>query len=151
MDSGYYAACAGLAAQTDALELVAHNLANLSTTGYRGEQATFHSLLAGGAVVPANPLNAAVNDYGVLGDSRLDLDAGSMVPTGNPLDLAVAGSGFFVVQSPHGLVYTRNGSFHVTPAGQIVTAQGDAVMGQQGPIVLPQWCRGSQQRRNCFG
>jgi flagellar basal-body rod protein FlgF len=137
MDSGYYAACAGLAAQTEALELVAHNLANLSTTGYRGEQATFHSLLAGGAVVSANPLNAAVNDYGVLGGSRLDLNAGSMVPTGNPLDLAVAGSGFFVVQSPHGLVYTRNGSFHVTPAGQIVTAQGDAVMGQQGPIALP--------------
>jgi flagellar basal-body rod protein FlgF len=137
MDSGYYAACAGLAAQTDALELVAHNLANLSTVGYRGEQATFHSLLAGGAIVSANPLNAAVNDYGVLGGSRLDLNAGSMVSTGNPLDLAVAGPGFFVVQSPQGLVYTRNGGFHVAPTGQIVTAQGDAVMGQQGPIILP--------------
>jgi flagellar basal-body rod protein FlgF len=137
MDSGYYAACAGLAAQTDALELVAHNLANLNTVGYRGEQATFHSLLAGGAIVAANPLNAAVNDYGVLGGSRLDLNAGSLVSSGNPLDLAIAGSGFFVVQSPQGLVYTRNGGFHVTPAGQIVTAQGDAVMGQQGPIILP--------------
>jgi len=137
MDSGYYAACAGLAAQTDALELVAHNLANLSTVGYRGEQSTFHSLLAGGAIVSANPLNAAVNDYGVLGGSRLDLSPGSLVSTGNPLDLAVAGSGFFVVQSPQGLVYTRNGSLHATPTGQIVTAQGDAVMGQQGPIILP--------------
>jgi flagellar basal-body rod protein FlgF len=137
MDSGYYAACAGLAAQTDALELVAHNLANLSTTGYRGEQMTFHSLLAGGPTVSANPLNAAVNDYGVLGGSRLDLSVGSMVSTGNPLDLAVAGPGFFVVQSPQGLVYTRNGDFHLTSTGELVTAQGDPVMGQQGPIFLP--------------
>jgi flagellar basal-body rod protein FlgF len=137
MDSGYYAACAGLAAQTDALEFVAHNLANLSTVGYRGEQATFHSLLAGGSTVSSNPLNAAVNDYGVLGGSRLDLNAGSLVTTGNPLDLAIGGSGFFVVQSPQGLVYTRNGGFHLTPTGQLVTAQGDAVLGQQGPIVLP--------------
>jgi flagellar basal-body rod protein FlgF len=137
MDSGYYAACAGLAAQTDALELVAHNLANLSTVGYRGEQATFHSLMAGGTAVSANSLNAAVNDYGVLGGSRLDLNPGSMVPTGNALDLAVAGSGFFVVQAPQGVVYTRNGSFHVTPSGQLVTEQGDAVLGQQGPITLP--------------
>ena len=135
MDSGYYAACAGLAAQTDALELVAHNLANLSTTGYRGEQATFRSLLAGGNA--ANPLNAAANDYGVLGGSRIDRSAGGLAPTGNPLDVAIAGSGFFVVETAGGLAYTRNGSFHLTPAGQLVTADGNAVLGQQGPIVLP--------------
>ena len=146
MDSGYYAACAGLAAQTQALELVAHNLANLSTVGYRGEEATFHSLLAGGSVVSSNPLNTAVNDYGVLGGSRLDLNAGSLVSTGNPLDLAIAGSGFFVVQSAQGLVYTRNGSFHVTLAGQLVTAQGDAVWGQQGPIILPNSAPGYAER-----
>ena len=70
MDSGYYAACAGFAAQTQALELVAHNLANLGTAGYRGQQATFRSLLAGGTAVNANPLNIALNDYGVLGGSR---------------------------------------------------------------------------------
>jgi flagellar basal-body rod protein FlgF len=137
MDSGYYAACAGLAAQTDALELVAHNLANLSTVGYRGEQATFHSLLAGGSVVSSNALNAAVNDYGVLGGSRVDLSAGSLAATGNPLDLAIAGPGFFVVQTATGPVYTRNGSFHATPTGQLVTLQGDAVLGQQGAIVVP--------------
>lgn len=137
MDSGYYAACAGLAAQTEALEFVAHNLANLSTTGYRGEQATFHSLLAGGSAVSSNPLNAAVNDYGVVGGRRLDLTSGSLVSTGSPLDLSVAGSGFFVVQSAQGLAYTRNGSFHVTSAGQLVTTEGNAVLGQQGPIILP--------------
>ena len=138
MDSGYYAAAAGLAAQTQALELVAHNLANLSTTGYRGEQTTFRSLLAGDAArVSANPLNASVNNYGVLSGSRLDLSSGSLTPTGNPLDAAVAGSGFFAVQSAQGVLYTRDGSFHLTPARQLVTSEGNAALGEQGPVTLP--------------
>lgn len=137
MDSGFYAACAGLAAQLQALELVANNLANLGTAGYRGQAATFRSLLSGGSAAASSPLNAAINDFGVLGDARLDLTSGALVATGNPLDLAIAGGGFFVVQSPIGLVYTRNGGFHTTPAGQLVTAQGDAVLGLQGPITLP--------------
>jgi len=137
MDSGYYAACAGFAAQTQALELVANNLANLGTAGYRGQEATFRSLLAGAGTVAWNPLNAAVNDFGVLGGSRIDRASGSLAATGNPLDLAVAGNGFFVVQSAQGAVYTRNGSFHATPTGQLVTGQGDAVLGEQGPITLP--------------
>jgi flagellar basal-body rod protein FlgF len=137
MDSGYYAASAGLAAQEQALDLVAHNLANLSTTGYRAQQTTFRSLLAGDAGVSANPLNAAVNNFGVLSGSRLDLTSGSFTPTGNPLDAAIAGSGFFSVQSSDGVLYTRDGSFHVTGAGQLVTSEGNAVLGQQGPITLP--------------
>jgi flagellar basal-body rod protein FlgF len=137
MDSGYYAACSGLAAQTQALELVANNLANLATAGYRGQQATFRSLLAGRGSVGWNPLNTAVNDFGVLGGSRVDPSSGSLTATGNSLDLAVAGKGFFVVQSAAGLVYTRNGGFHRTPSGELVTAQGDAVLGEQGPITLP--------------
>jgi flagellar basal-body rod protein FlgF/flagellar basal-body rod protein FlgG len=142
MDSGYYAAAAGLAAQTQALELVAHNLANLSTTGYRGEQTTFRSLLAGrgsagSGAVSANALNAAVNNFGVLSGSRLDLTPGSLAPTGNPLDVGVAGSGFLAVQSAQGILYTRDGSLHLTPAGQLVTSQGNAVLGAQGPVTLP--------------
>jgi flagellar basal-body rod protein FlgF len=137
MDSGYYAACAGLAAQTQALELVAHNLANLSTTGYRGQQTTFRSLLAGRGAVSTNPLNIAVNNYGVLSGSRLDLTSGSLAPTGNPLDAGVAGNGFFTVQSAQGILYTRDGSFHLTPTGQLVTSQGNAVLGAQGPVTLP--------------
>jgi flagellar basal-body rod protein FlgF len=136
MDSGYYAACAGLAAQTEALELVAHNLANLSTAGYRGQQATFRSLLAGGGVA-SNPLNAAVNNFAFLSGSRTDLTSASLTSTGNPLDLGIAGAGFFAVQSPSGVVYTRDGGFHLTASGQLVTAQGAGVLGEQGPITLP--------------
>lgn len=137
MDSGYYAACAGLAAQSQALELVAHNLANLGTTGYRGQQATFRSLLIGSTAVAWNPLNAAVNDYGVLGGSRIDLTPGSLAATGNPLDLGIAGRGFFAVQSGTEVLYTRNGSFHLTPDGQLVTAEGGKVLSEQGPVILP--------------
>jgi flagellar basal-body rod protein FlgF len=137
MDSGYYAACAGLAAQTQALELIAHNLANIGTAGYRGQQATFRTLLSGRNEVARNPLNAAVNNFGVLGGSRIDLTAVSLTATGNPLDIGIAGSGFFSVQSPQGVAYTRNGGFHLTQAGQLVTADGDAVLGQQGAITLP--------------
>jgi flagellar basal-body rod protein FlgF len=142
MDSGYYAACAGLAAQSQALELVAHNLANLSTTGYRAQQSTFRALLAGRSSAEsgtgsANAVNAAVNNFGVLSGSRLDLTPGSLAPTGNPLDVGVAGSGFFAVQSAQGILYTRDGSFHLTPTGQLVTSQGNAVLGEQGPVTLP--------------
>jgi flagellar basal-body rod protein FlgF len=137
MDSGYYAACAGLAAQTQALELVAHNLANLSTTGYRGQETTFRSLLTGSGAVNSNAINAAINDFGVLGNSRLDMAAGSLIPTGNPLDAALTGSGFFTVQSEQGVLYTRDGGFHLTATGQLVTSQGDAVLGQQGGVTLP--------------
>src|SRR5258708_24546081 len=126
MDSGYYAACAGLAAQTQALELVANNLANLGTSGYRGQQATFRSLVAGGGMVPWNPLNAAVNDFGVLSGSRVDLTAGSLAATGNPLDMGVAGPGFLVVQSAEGTVYTRNGGFSHTAHRQTNRVPGNA-------------------------
>jgi len=137
VDSGYYAACAGFAAQSQALELVAHNLANLGTTGYRGQQATFRSLLAGGSAVAWNPLNTALNNYGVLGGSRLDLSPGSPVATGNSHDLSIAGPGFFTLQTAQGVLYTRNGSFHITSGGKLVTAEGDAVLGQLGPVSVP--------------
>lgn len=138
MDSGYYALSAGLAAQTQALEVVAHNLANLATTGYRGQQTTFRSLIAGHGAVSGSLLNAAINNFGVLSGSRLDLTGGSIAPTGNPLDVAIAGRGFFSVQASAGSVlYTRDGSFHITATGQLVTSQGNAVLGEQGPVTLP--------------
>ena len=138
MDSGYYAACAGFAAQAQALELVANNLANLGTAGYRAQQATFRSLVAGSGVVTWNPVNTAVNDFGVLGASRTDLGSGSLTATGNPLDLAVAGKGFFVIKSAQQVLYTRQGSFHRSQSGQLMTAQDDPVMSSQNrPIALP--------------
>jgi flagellar basal-body rod protein FlgF/flagellar basal-body rod protein FlgG len=137
MDSGYYAACAGLSARMKSLELVANNLANLNTTGYRAQETTFRSLLSGSGRIQVNPLNRAINDYGVLTGTRLDLSSGNLETTGNPLDLGLEGSGFFLVQRQGESVYTRNGSFQVSSQGQLVTAQGDLVLGEQGPVAMP--------------
>lgn len=137
MNSGYYAACAGLQAQTQALELIANNLANLSTTGYRAQQPLFRSSLESAESQLTNPLNRAVNDFNVLGGSQIDLSAGTLVPTGNSLDLAIEGKGFFAVQTPAGTLYTRNGNFQVSRDGHLVTAAGDFVLGEQGPVIVP--------------
>ena len=137
MNSGYYAACAGLSARMRSLEVVANNLANLNTSGYRAQQTNFRSLLAGAAAGWSNPLNRAINDYGVIDGTRLDLGAGNLANTGNPLDLGLEGKGFFAVQRPSGVFYTRSGNFQVSRAGQLVTSEGDPVLGQQGPIAVP--------------
>jgi flagellar basal-body rod protein FlgF len=137
VDSGYYAACAGLRAKSQALELVANNVANLNSTGYRAHQATFRSLLAAPSLSNANAVNRAVNDFGVLGGSRLDLSAGSLEQTGNPLDVAIEGDAFFAVQSGKQTLYTRNGNFHVSTTGQLLSAQGDPILGEQGAISVP--------------
>jgi flagellar basal-body rod protein FlgF/flagellar basal-body rod protein FlgG len=137
MDSGFYAACTGLLSQTDALELTANNLANLNTPGYKGQLEFYRSLDASMANHHLSLLNQAVNDYGVLGGSAVDLKTGEFQKTGNDLDLAMEGSGFFVVKTPAGIRYTRNGNFHTDAAGNLLTGTGDAVMGDQGPVQLP--------------
>jgi len=137
MNSGYYAACAGLSARMRSLEVVANNLANLNTSGYRAQETNFRSLLAGAVAGVSNPLNRAINDFGVMDGTRLDLNAGNLANTGNPLDLGLEGKGFFAVQRPAGVFYTRSGSFQISRSGQLVTAEGDPVLGQQGPIAVP--------------
>jgi flagellar basal-body rod protein FlgF len=133
VDSGFYAACAGLRAQSQALEVAAHNLANLNTAGFRGQQTTFQSLLAVSSPMVSNSLtramNSAVNNFGVLEGTHLDMTAGNLETTGNPLDVGIEGSGFFAIQTARGTRYTRNGSFQVSSSGQLVTAAGDLVVG----------------------
>jgi len=137
MDSGYYAAFTGLMARMEALDVVANNLANVSTIGFRGQH-EFYRAVTGSAGDALSPLNVAINDYGVLGGSDVDFKQGSLQPTGNSLDLAVRGTAFFAVQTARGIRYTRNGSFHVSTAGQIVDDDGDIVLGPNGAVQVPQ-------------
>ena len=137
MNSGYYAAFTGLVARLEALDVIANNLANVNTTGFRGQREFYSAITANLANAPLTPLNRAINDFGVLGGSRLDLRQGSLETTGNNLDLAISGSGFFAVQTSRGVRYTRNGSFHVDSTGQMVTQDDEAVLGPNGPIILP--------------
>jgi flagellar basal-body rod protein FlgF len=137
MDSGYYAASTALIARTQALDTIANNLANASTVGFRAGHNAFKSVLADARGASGSAFSKAVNSYGVMGGTTLDLTQGALQKTGNDLDLAVEGSGFFVVQTSNGPMYTRNGSFQISAQGQLITSAGDAVMGDQGVIAMP--------------
>ena len=136
MSSGYYAACTGLITRTAALDTIANNLANVSTAGFRASHNKFSSVLATTGNPELSTVNQDINDYGVLSGTQLDTTQGALVPTGNPLDIAVEGAGYFTVQAPSGQVYTRGGSFRVSPQGKLITAAGDPVIGDNGPITI---------------
>lgn len=103
------------------MEIVSQNLANISTTGYKREL----------------PFSELVNRFD---DNRVkqvtDFSQGSAVQTGNPLDAAIDGNGFFVVESENGLELTRNGSFRIADDGTLVTVSGAALVGEAGNINL---------------
>ncbi len=137
MDSGYYAAMTGLVARTQALDTAAANLANAQTPGYRAEREFFRSVLLGPDALDSQ-LGETVNNYGLLGGDRLSMAQGALEQTGNPLDLAIEGQGFFMVQTANGLRYTRDGSFHRAPSGQLVTEAGEPVLtGAAQTIAIP--------------
>jgi len=138
VDSGYYAAFSGLLAREQALDSVANNLANTNTNGFRAEREFFRDAVTGQGAADSQ-LNAAVNDYGVLGGNRIDLSQGQMERTGNPLDIAIEGQGFFAVRSKTGEVqYTRDGSFQRSAKGVLITPQDEPVLSNLGkPITIP--------------
>jgi flagellar basal-body rod protein FlgF len=136
VDSGFYAACTGLVAKTQQLELMAHNLANVSTAGFKSQQVRFRSLLASSRTT-LSEVNRAINDYGVTGDPALNLQPGSAERTGNSLDVSIEGPGFLAVSAGKQQRYTRNGHLELSTSGQLVTSSGDPVLGEQGPITIP--------------
>ncbi|MGH9406250.1 MAG: flagellar hook-basal body protein [Terriglobia bacterium] len=145
MDSGFYAAVTGLVAKFDALDVAANNLANVGTTGYKAQEDFYRTFSATLGNPDAGPLNVAVNNYGVLGGAATNLAAGPLEMTGNPLDLALQGRGFFVVKTAAGDRYTRDGIFHVNAKHVLITQNGDEVMGLipkpkgkpgEGPITI---------------
>jgi flagellar basal-body rod protein FlgF/flagellar basal-body rod protein FlgG len=137
MDSGYYAAMTGLVARTQALDTAAANLANAQTPGYRAEREYFRSVLLGPDALDSQ-LGRTVNNFGLLGGDRLSMAQGALQSTGNPLDLAIEGEGFFQIQTASGLRYTRDGGFQRARNGQLVTAAGEPVLSTTGqPIQVP--------------
>jgi flagellar basal-body rod protein FlgF len=120
------------------LEVVANNIANLNTNGFKADNSMFEEYLM--PLARENRFGVAdrrvsfVNDLGTWHDMR----PGSVQQTGNPLDIAIDGSAFLEVQTPAGLRYTRNGALQINAQGQLVTADGSPVMGENGPIVFQQ-------------
>lgn len=137
MDSGYYAAVSGWVARTQALDSAAANLANAQTPGFRAEREYFRSFLAT-ADAEISQVGDAVNDLGLIGGSQLSAAQGPMQHTGNALDIGIEGEGFFAVQTANGVRFTRDGSFHRSQTGALVTAAGEPVLSQtKQPIVVP--------------
>jgi flagellar basal-body rod protein FlgF len=141
MDSGIYAAYTGLLSRTQALDTAANNLANAGTTGFRAQRDYFSGVLAGGIdqdPETASQVGQSVNGFGVLGGNRLDLGQGELQTTGNPLDLALEGQGFFAIQTANGIRYTRDGSFSRSTKGILQTSRSEPVLDANlKPITIP--------------
>ena len=120
------------------LEVVANNIANINTTGFKADGAAFSEYLQ----------NKASAEQFALPDRRLslvqdrmswhDMSQGTVQQTGNPLDVAIDGEGMLVVQTAGGERYTRNGALQINNIGELVTLTGDKVVGENGTIIFQQ-------------
>lgn len=148
MDKGIFTALSGGLAKGRELEIIANNLANASTPGFKRDNGTFHEYLpelrrTDTAEALDREIKAAADyDGRPPGDkSFVELDGiytdyrqGLLKRTGEPLDLALEGQGFFEVLTPDGIAYTRQGNFKISPEGLLVTANGHPVLSNtEGP------------------
>jgi len=131
MSGGAYSALSGMRTRLDELDRLAADLANVSTAGYKTERA--------GTLVSergfASALESAVDV--VPGQTKIDFRPGTIANTGRDLDVAIEGRGFFVVETPAGERYTRNGAFTRRADGILATSHGEPVLGEGGEIKLP--------------
>jgi flagellar basal-body rod protein FlgG len=132
MNSGLYAALSGNIAAMRRLDVITNNLANANTAGFKKDRIAFESLLAlrAGEAPEKAGLVQAGNIY------FTDYSAGPVKQTGNTLDLAIEGDGFFTVNTPEGRAYTRQGNFQRNAAGRLVTNEGNEVIGNGGPVTI---------------
>jgi flagellar basal-body rod protein FlgF len=115
------------------LDVVANNIANINTTGYKADGSLFEEFLSSAARTGQNGGRVSfVRDRGTWHD----LSPGPIEKTDNPLNVAIDGSAFLVVQTPRGERYTRNGALQINGSGALVTSDGNPVLGEAGPIVL---------------
>ena len=131
MDKSLYVAMSGAKETLRAQAANNHNLANASTTGFKADLSAFQSRAVSGP-------GYASRVYATDSTLGWDHSVGAEEQTGNPLDLAIKGGGFMAVQDATGNeAYTRAGDLHVDPTGQLLTATGLPVMGDNGPISVP--------------
>lgn len=131
MENGIYIASSGAVAQQTALDNVANNVANASTDGFKGNRVSFSQALQ----MQTGPDSRFVQ----IGKSGFDPSAGALQATGNPLDVAVQGDGYFSVDTKAGPRYTRAGNFRIGAEGNLIDASGNNVRGANGqPIAIPE-------------
>jgi flagellar basal-body rod protein FlgF len=119
------------------LDMIANNIANMNTTGYKADNTVFGEYLMPRA--SDQNFNGRDRRVSFVEDraTYIDMSPGAVQHTGNPLDVTIDGNGYFTVQTPAGNTrYTRNGAFQINGSGQLVTTDGDTVMGSNGPITF---------------
>lgn len=121
MDALTIAAASGIRSRMQSLDLLANNLANSATAGFKQDQ-EFYGLFTSADATPSE--DGSIATLPVIQRQWTDFSSGNLQPTGNPMDVAISGSGFFVVNGPSGPLYTRNGNLQVLPSGQLATANG---------------------------
>lgn len=133
MDRLVYVAMTGAKQAAQAMTTVSHNLANVATTGFRADLQAFSSRPVEGPGLPTR-VNAVAESQG------WDQRPGTLVATGRDLDVAISGAGWLTVQLPDGgEAYTRAGDLRVTSSGTLETGSGHVVLGNNGPVTLPEY------------
>jgi flagellar basal-body rod protein FlgF len=125
---GFIESVESMLGQERRLEQISNNLANVDTGGYKKDELGFQEMLYRAA--------SGRQRVGKTVKIMTDHAAGPSTGTGNPFDLAISGAGFFQIQTPEGIRYTRAGNFQLDGQGQLVTANGYPVLGDGGPVVL---------------
>ncbi|AEH40885.1 flagellar basal body rod protein FlgG [Treponema paraluiscuniculi Cuniculi A] len=150
MIRGWYTAASGMSAQQHRLDAIAQNLANVDTTSYKRDVAvhkSFPELLlrrVNDDGVVKNPFGSSdvspiVGKLGLgveVNELFTEFEQGSLKQTQSPSDIALEGMGFFVIRTPQGEEYTRNGNFLVGVEGYLMTKNGYPVLGENGPLFL---------------
>lgn len=158
MVRGLYQNASSMMYLLDKLDAVAHNIANTDTSGYKRKSVFFRQLIDAQQALEKNAVQLRLDDengrvqgyakdhccrpwgkdFQFDGDisTYTDYSAGNIKETGNPLDVALAGDGFFGVQTPDGVGYTRDGQFKIDANGVLVNADGYPIMGEAGPITV---------------
>jgi flagellar basal-body rod protein FlgG len=144
MNAALWAAKTGLDAQQTEMAVISNNLANVNTTGFKQDRAVFEDLLyqnqtqagANTSQTTESPSGMSIGTGVQVVATEKDYSQGSLTQTGNPLDVAIQGQGFFQIQMPDGTIaYTRDGTFQTNAQGQLVTSSGYLV---QPGITIPQ-------------
>lgn len=133
MIKGIYTSEASMRPKMTRMEVIANNLANINSTGFKRDR-VFLELLNESAAPPSDGRNDLT---GINARHAVDFTQGSLQPTGNTFDLALQGKGFFTVATPNGLRLTRNGHFQLNAEGGLVTAEGFPVQGDNGNVMIP--------------
>lgn len=134
MNSGIYGAISGNMAMMKQLDVIANNLANVNTPGFKRDNISFESVLAAsnaqGTEVSEDSPRLIKEKYSI------DYSSGQVKVTDNTFDIALDGDGFFAVNTPQGKAYTRQGNFKLDAKSRLVTADGYEVLGNGAPIVI---------------